>query len=152
MKNMKRLDLMIVYALRVMRKSFLETARCAVILLIVAGFFSCVKQSSSVKSEDEFCSYVNVENIDKTISFINNFLSGLSDNLDDTQKLQALVEYLKSFPCIVDASILCASCIKTLPLQSEIVISFKEDGAVKELILDISMSNPLRAYHYHEMY
>jgi hypothetical protein len=52
---MKRLDLIIVSALSAMRKSFLETAKCAVIFLVAAGFYSCDKQSSSVEPEEEYC-------------------------------------------------------------------------------------------------
>jgi hypothetical protein len=100
-------------------------------------------------SEDEFCSYVNLENINKTLPAINKFLKELSGDLDDEQQLEALTTWLKSFPCITDATILCASCIETLPPQSEILISFDEDGLLNALVLDISMSEPLEACCYH---
>ena len=120
---------------------------------LLLGVSGCNSEMNNKEiSKDEFCSFVNVENKDKTIPFINDFLSGQSDNLDDTQKLQALVAYLKSYPCIIDATLFCVSCIKTLPLQSEIIISFKEGGVIQKYILDISMSKPLKASHYHEMY
>jgi len=51
---MKRLVLMIIPALiSVMRKNVFEYAKCLVILLIAAVFFSCEKQSSSVQTDDE---------------------------------------------------------------------------------------------------
>ena len=119
--------------------------------------FSACSQDSEMQQEEnvevskyEFCAYVNMENIDKTIPIVNEFLSGLSDNLDETQKLQQLTAWLKSYPCFIDATIFCVSCVKTLPAHSEIVTSFNENGEVKELNLCILMSNPLRAVRYHE--
>ena len=113
------------------------------LLLLTVG---CNKEVN----KDEFCSYVNVKNIDKTIPFINEFLSELSDNLDDEQKLLAFETWLKSYPCIIDATTLCVSCVYTNPAQSEILISFEENGIIKEFALDISMSDPLRAVGYRE--
>ena len=98
--------------------------------------------------EGTFCSYLNVENIDKTIPFINDFLAGLpssSSFAEDEQNLQALTIWLKSKPCIIDASILCVSCIYTLPAQSEIAILFEENGKTVKVVFDILMSNPLKA-------
>ena len=109
-----------------------------------------LKKSNKEFNKDEFCEYVNTGNIDKTIPIINEFLNVLSDNLDETQKLQQLAIWLKSCPCVIDATIFCVSCVKTLPAHSEIVISFNENGEVKELNLCILMSNPLSAVHYHE--
>jgi|GEM_PF-52715 len=109
-----------------------------------------LKKNDNEFNKDEFCSYFNTDNRDKTIPVVNEFLSGLPDNLDETQKLQKLAACLKSCPCIIDATILCVSCVKTLPTGSEIVISFNENGEVKELNLCILMSNPLRAVRYHE--
>ena len=120
-------------------------------LTIVMSFlFLLLVGCNKEVSKEEFCSYVNVGKIDETIPFINEFLSDLSSNLDDKQKLQALEVWLKSYPCIIDATILCVSCIYTLPAQSEMLISFEENGVVKEFTLDISMSNPLKAVRYHE--
>ena len=114
-------------------------------------FYSC--ESDDVeKLNIEFCSYVNVENFDKTILVVNKFLDGLSNNLSDEQKIQALTTWLKSCPCIIDATILCVSCIKTLPAQSAIIITFMRDGVVKDIVFGISMSNPLTFAGYHEHY
>jgi len=120
------------------------------VLMLVASS-GCNKEMSNKEiNKDEFCSYVNTENIDKTIPIVNEFLSGLSDNLDETQKLQRLATWLKSCPCFIDATVFCVSCVKTLPAYSEILVSFKEDGVTKELNLCILMSTPLKAVRYHE--
>ena len=163
---MKRVDLMSIPALiSAMRKSFREYAKYFAIPVIAAVItVGCGKtiltndenggepQTIEVdESEDvTFCSCFDVENMDKTIPFINGFLASLPNSLNDEQKLQALTTWLNSCSCITDATIVCASCIKTLPLQSEIAISFEENGITKSFILDISMSNPLKAIHYHE--
>ena len=56
-----------------------------------------------------------------------------------------LVDWLNSYPCVFDASILHISGIETLPEQNEIRFSFKEGNITKAVILDILMTNPLRA-------
>jgi hypothetical protein len=103
-------------------------------------------------SNEEFCPAVNMDNIYKTIPVINEFLETLPDDLNDTKKLQALTTWLKSHSCIIDATILCVSCIETLPEQSEIIVSFVEEGRTEKLILDVSMSSPLKATRYHEFH
>jgi hypothetical protein len=132
---MKRLVLMIVSALI-----------CGVI------FTSCGSDKAERTDNEEFCLNFNSENMNKTIPVINKFLTGLKNNLNDEQKLQALTEWLKSHPYINDATILCVSCIYTLPAQSEISSSINEDGKTEDFILDIWMSNPLIALGFHEHY
>ena len=123
-----------------------------ILLIPLLVFFGCEKEKNDEVNKEELCLYFNSENLDKTTPIINNYLSELADNLGNEQKLQALTEWLKSHTCINDASILCVSCIYTLLEQSEISISFEEDGETKKIILDILMSNPLRAIGYHEHY
>jgi hypothetical protein len=103
-----------------------------------------------IVNDDEFCLYFNSQNSGKSLLVINAFLRGLSNDLNDEQKLQALTVWLKSHPCIVDATIFFISCILTLPTQSEIIISFEKNGKMEHLVLDISMSDPLKASGYHD--
>jgi len=115
----------------------------ALILVMGAG---CNKGMSNKEiGKDEFCSYVNTESIGKTIPIVNDYLEGLSDNLNDEEKLQALTEWFKSCPCIMDATIICMSCIYTLPAQSEVSILFKENDKAEKVVFDIIMSEPLKA-------
>ena len=114
------------------------------VLLLLVGFAGCDKEGSETDSK-KLCSYLNIENINKAIPIINDYLAGQKSNLNDEQKMQALAEWLKSCPCVIDATILCVSCIKTLPEQSEINFSFKEGEVTKVVTLDISMSTPLKA-------
>ena len=135
--------------------SVAKKVTAVMLCMILSGLFLVAgcKKDNSVTSyepeEDEFCGYVNMENIDKTIPVINVFFESLSDDLNDEQQLQALVTWLKSFSCIIDATVLCQSCNGTSPSMSEIAISFDENGITKDFILAISMSNPLQAVGYH---
>jgi hypothetical protein len=95
-------------------------------------------------------SHFNVVELNKTIPGINEFLAGLPSESTDEQKLEALTAWLKSYSCINDATILCISCIETLPTQSEISISVNKNGKTEDYILDILMSNPLKAIRFHE--
>ncbi|MDR0796166.1 MAG: hypothetical protein LBE79_08985, partial [Tannerella sp.] len=97
------------------------------ILLLLRGLVGCDKEGQ-VTDSGKLCSYLNIENINKTIPVINDYLASLKSNLNDEQKLQSLTDWLKSSPCVIDATILCMSCIYTLPAQSEISFSFKEGG------------------------
>ena len=96
--------------------------------------------------KDDFCTFLNVDDIDKTIPFVDEFLSGLATQLDDEQQLQALVDWLKTQPCIIDAAIYG----EINPTTSEIAIWFDEDGVTKDFILEVAMSHPLKAVAYHE--
>ncbi len=114
------------------------------ILLLLIGLVGCDKKGQATDSE-KLCSYLNIENINKTVPIINDYLASLKSNLNNEEKLQSLTEWLKSSSSVIDAAILCMSCISTLPEQSEISFSFKEEEVTKVVILDISMSNPLKA-------
>ena len=116
-----------------------------IILLLLLGFTGCDKDKEKSASKDELCLNLNTEKIDKTTPIINDYLATLKSDLNDVNKLQSLTEWLKSCPCVIDATILCMSCIYTLPAQSEISVLFKENGTTKEVILDILMANPLKA-------
>ena len=113
-----------------------------VISTLVFGFVGCDKEKDK---KEEFCLYLNSENLDKTIPILNDYLAGLKSKLDEEEKLDALIKWLKSCPCVVDATILCVNCIYTMPAQSEINISFIENGKTVVVVLDILMSNPLKA-------
>ena len=84
-------------------------------------------------NKDDFCSFLNVKNFDKAIPFVDEFLSGLSDDLDDAQKLQELAAWLKSQPCIIDAAVLCQSCEGEAG-NSLISVSFDENGINQEFV------------------
>ena len=109
-------------------------------------------KSSQINDEPEndvdFCSCVNTENIDKTIPVINDFLYKLSDELDEEQKFLKLIEWLKSHTCLISVELYGHLCMYSEQPMSKILISFDENEITKEIILDISMKQPLEAVGY----
>jgi len=115
-------------------------------LFIVAVFFvGCNKQPGN-KNDEQFCSYANVENIDKTIPIINDYLYDLSTGLNIEQHLQELVAWLQTYPCITDAIV-----FNKTQNMSQIEVLFDESGTTKSLIMDVSMGKPLKVTGYREL-
>ena len=114
-----------------------------ILLLLTIIFAVCKKQN---EKDDDFCLYANTAYIDETIPLVNEFLAGLSEDLIAGQQLQALAEWFKSKPCIIDATVECPSCT----YFSNFIISFDEDGITKEFLLYFSF-NPLKAMYYRQI-
>ena len=94
--------------------------------------------------EVDFCDCLNIEDIGETIPVINEFLSGLSSDLTEEQKLQELVTWLKSYPCTVDASVSCYQCDYQYHLKNhEVTVSFDKNGNKGNFTLDIMSDLPL---------
>ena len=133
-----------------------KSVKCFVILLLVAGFLSCDKQSSSVEPEDdlEFCScFDSFENINKTIPVVNEFLASLPDETrlnggwtHKEQIFKSLVTWFKSLPCIIDASILYSDAAVYPPEMGGITFSVKDNNTVKELYLDFAIIDHVVTY------
>ena len=124
--------------------------RFAVFLLAMAVItVGCNKKPNNMVDEHAFCSFVNVDNLEKTIPFIDEFLSGLTSNTDDEKKLQVLVSWLKSQPCIIDASFFYRYG-ESNPPMTEILISFMENGINKDFIIELLMTQPLKIRGYRE--
>lgn len=126
-----------------------------IMLLLLLGFSGCSNDDEFEMGKiemEEFCLYVNTEDIDQTIPSINDFLATLPSQLSDNQKLQKLSEWLMLYPCVTEVAIVCESCIRTNSMVSEMMISFKENEITKDLILDIAMTNPLRVENIHKYY
>ena len=126
------------------------TILCIICILLI---WSCQTKNSDDETE-KFCSYINEENIDETIPMVNEFLSGLPSSLDMEQQMQVLQDlaaWLKSHPCILDATFVggVGACSINNTSMSEILVSFDENGIKKELILDVLHPNPLKAIGYH---
>ena len=56
--------------------------------------------------DKDFCKYLNMEDINKTIPIINEFLAGLPDGIAIEQVYESLATWLNSFSCDVNARIL----------------------------------------------
>lgn len=120
----------------------------------IDGKFSakCTVKIDAPDEFEEFCPFINVDNIANTYPIINKFFEEQLAELSDTEKLNEFVIWLKSQYCIVDASIKCESCISGQPRQSEILFYFIENEIVKDFVFDVSMSNPLKVVYHHFEY
>ena len=125
-----------------------------IILFFLLGFIGCNKEEVIEISSEEFCLHLNSENMDETMPVINEYLEKLPNNLSNKQKLLQLTRWLKSASCIIDATILCESCIygMYIPTMSEILITFEENGIREDFIYDIVMTNPLQVAFSHREY
>ena len=115
--------------------------------LILLATLSCCKSEESVEptGQEKFCSYLNTENIDKTIPVVNDFLNGLSSG--EEVAITELEAWLRSCPCVVDASVIT---INQFPLRSQIGITFSENGRIENRIMELSMTKPLKVAGYGE--
>ncbi|MBK6966492.1 MAG: hypothetical protein IPH20_22000 [Bacteroidales bacterium] len=136
-----------------MVKSMISKQR--VILIFTAMLFACLTLSSCEKNKDAdsddsmFCALVNNGEFEATGPLIDKYLMKLEQNRPD-QNLEALRSWLEAKSCVDEATILCNSCIYTLPPQSELSIDFISQGEKITLTLDIMMGDSLKFRTYHE--
>ncbi len=116
------------------------------IILTCLTTFSCKKDREA--DNEQFCTLVNDQNFDATLPLVDTFLATLDGN-NQEESLQKLKEWLDAKSCVNTSSILCNSCIKTLPAQSELSIEFNVNGQNVTLTLDISMGETLKTLTYH---
>ena len=109
------------------------------IVLILAGIFSSCTEKPVDPEPKDFCSCVNSKDFEQTIPFINEALGDLDD-------VRLLAAWFKSQPCIADALYF----VNTGTNTCEFLILFEEDGITKKIILDVSMTIPLKATDYRE--
>ncbi|MDR0333180.1 MAG: hypothetical protein LBI15_06905 [Dysgonamonadaceae bacterium] len=127
-----------------------KTNIIVITLCLLLGLVGCDNEANQEISSEKLCLYLDSEDMSKAMSVINEFLAGLPNNkgqgfAEDERNLHRFAEWLKSSTCIIDAKVLCIGCIYTLPAISEVEFSFRENGVVKNVVLDIVMSYPLQA-------
>lgn len=120
---------------------------CLTVLMLLAN---CKKESTFCPESDTFCAYVNQQLYDSTGTIIDQFLESLAQNISDEEKLEKLKNWLICMNCVENAEILCVSCIKTYPPQSELKVVFIDGNLNVELVLDILMAEKLRFVRFHE--
>jgi hypothetical protein len=82
----------------------------------------------------------NAEEVKKQVNFVCSALApvpAVSDTAGLTKQLDRMVNLINK-DCNVNATVLCYGCIKTLPLQSEVRLSFTDNGQIKQKTIDIS--------------
>lgn len=117
-------------------------------LVLVIGTSACDKDLEKISNNDvEFCSCLNIEDINKTIPIINEYLEGLPDGISREQELESLVTWLNSFSCNVNAQIIYGVDIIWGQEQiSGVSISVTEDKIVRELELDFAVIDNAPTY------
>ena len=113
-----------------------------IIVLILAISVSACDKDPEIGStdNDEFCSCLNLEDINKTIPAINEFLAGLPDSINREQTFESLETWLNSFPCNVGAKILYGTdMIWGQEQMCGVAISVKDGDKIRELELDFAV-------------
>ena len=119
-------------------------------MLILLSFLleSCQPDGISCAEDQEFCTLIDNQDFEATGQIINDFLTELPKNAHD-QNLEKLQDWLSCASCVAEVSILCNSCIKTLPPMSELSVDFVSNGQTTMMIMDIVMDESLRFANYH---
>jgi len=78
----------------------------AIVLMLAIGVSACDKEPEIEIDKDEFCSYFNMENIHKTIPYVNEFLATLPNNTSRERTFEHLETWFNSFSCNINARIL----------------------------------------------
>ncbi|MBX2966345.1 MAG: hypothetical protein KF845_09385 [Cyclobacteriaceae bacterium] len=126
-----------------------NTWKNALILLVLAiGVSSCsIDREMEFTDDVDFCSNLNLENIDKSIPVINQFLAKLPDGTSKEQTFESLKAWLNSFPCNVNATILYALDLTSGHEQMNgIAIHVNDKEVIRELTLDFAVVDNMIAY------
>lgn len=108
----------------------------------------CNKHDHHTTGNDAFCQVMEQEGLDATGTVVNTFLAQLSEG--ETQGLEKLLAWLDEKSCVTEATLICHSCIETLPPQSEIRLVLHGENLHLEKTMDIAMETPLRFVRYHD--
>lgn len=119
-------------------------------LVVTIVYTACKKEDMECSNDSVFCAYISSEEYNKTGTLIDKYLSGLKTSLSDEEKLRKLKDWMECKSCVEIAEILCVSCIKTNPPQSELRVTFVVNGKQIVKILDIIMDDPLKSGTYHD--
>lgn len=117
-------------------------------ILFCLTLWTCNKDAIVCLDNEAFCSLVEQQNFDATGAIINDFFSSQNKG-DKDEHLEKLQNWLECKSCVSKVTLICNSCIKTLPAQSELSIKFLSNGQKVKMTLDIVMDDPLRFRAYH---
>ena len=96
--------------------------------------------------DTEFCKYLNMKDINKTIPIINDFLAGHPDGISMEQIYEALVTRLNSYTCNLNARILYGEHIDWgYEVMRGVAFSIIDNGITRDLELDFA---PIDNMHY----
>lgn len=124
----------------------------SILVIICFTITACNKKggNNTCDTNNNLCAAVQELNFDQTLIPINTFLQQLQTSLSDQEKMERLQNWLSCQPCVSNATILCVSCIETLPQQSGIKIHFSLGSQDTSLILDVLMKPTPIASRFHQ--
>ena len=124
--------------------------RSFLFIVLVALMAGCTKDLAPDQCQ-ELKQAIVVNDVEKVKMKITEAITGLPAPEHTEQNLNTLATVI-SAKCGLAAKVLCFGCIKTLPEQSEIRVSFVYSGSVISKTIDISYSpdNKIRFVNLHE--
>lgn len=89
--------------------------------------------------------------INRVSATFSNLIAELANKTHTSQNLNSLAQKISS-SCSIKVDVLCYGCIKTLPAQSELKVSFSSSGATIIKVVDISeeSSKEMRFINMHD--
>lgn len=128
-----------------------------IMLVVVAGFTACDKPEQVYGGDGEFCSCFNLDDINKTIPAVNEFLAGLPDDVrliyagdeSNEQIFKSLEGWFNSFDCNIYATVTYGIDITNGGMKAASVsILVKENEAVRELNVNFDFT---KTYPYSQI-
>ena len=111
--------------------------------MLALGTFACDNHNdldNELTDDVDFCLCLNLEDVNKTIPIVNEYLAGLPEDVTVEQTFDSLVTWFNSFPCDVNAQILYGKdMISGQEYKSGVSISVADNGTVRELELDFAV-------------
>jgi hypothetical protein len=108
---------------------------CAFMLLL---FMACKKQNTVTDDCTRLQQGMADSDIVSVGATITNYINTLPSDIYTEQNLQVLAGAIRGGTCNITATIDCFNCIKTLPTQTEILISFISGGVTIRKTIDIT--------------
>jgi hypothetical protein len=105
-------------------------------ILVLLGFTSCKKNNQLNCQQLKTAAYT--DDINTVRSIITAYIAGLPSQVYSEENIQLLTERISK--CDIVSSMLCFDCIKTLPAQTEITLSFVYNGSTVNKVIDLSYS------------
>ncbi len=118
-----------------MKQLFFYT--CLAFLLV-----NCSKGKISSYNE-AYCEAISAEDYDLGGEYLNKFLKA-NRRLSDEEILKKTQEWLWEKECVLDATLICNSCIETNPPKSQISVAYNVNGQNFSKTITLVMSSPVR--------
>jgi hypothetical protein len=115
-------------------------------------FIACKKQNTVINNCTALQQGILTSNIAGVGATITNYINTLPSNIYTEQNLQTLAGAIRGGSCTITATVDCFDCIKTLPSQTEIQLSFINGGTTISKTIDITYTanNVIRFNSMHD--